>query len=183
MTFGCLNNFCKVNGAVLQLWKRVLDAVAGSRIILLTPPGSARDWARQTLGDRVEFVGRQSQEDYLRLYHRIDIGLDTFPYNGHMTSLDSAWMGVPVVTMAGKTAVGRGGVSILRNLGMAELIAGDEEEFVRIAVEMAGDLQRAASMRAAMRDRLVASPILDGVGFTRDFEGILRTVWGKWCEA
>ena len=129
ITFGCLNNFCKVNDRVLQLWARVLQAVPDSHLILLAPAGLAR---RRTanrfaqLGvatDRIEFVGHRSRKDYFELYHRIDLGLDTFPYNGHTTSLDSLWMGVPVITLAGTAAVGRAGISQLSNLGLTSLIA------------------------------------------------------------
>ena len=79
----------------------------------------------------------QPREQYLELYHEIDLGLDTFPYNGHTTSLDAFWMGVPVVTLAGQTVVGRAGVCQLSNLGLPELIARGTEQFVQIAVELA----------------------------------------------
>ncbi len=107
ITFGCLNNFCKVNDAVIWLWAQVLKAAGGSRLLLLAPEGSPR---RRTLDlleregvkrDRVTFVARQSRPRYLELYNHIDIGLDTFPYNGHTTSLDAFWKGVPVVTLVG----------------------------------------------------------------------------------
>ena len=81
-------------------------------------PESARGRA-----DRVEFVGRQPWPQYIRTYHRIDIGLDPFPYNGGITTCDTLWMGVPVVTLSGRTAVGRAGRSILCNVGLADLIA------------------------------------------------------------
>ena len=81
-------------------------------------------------GDRVEFVARQPRQQYLEYYHGIDIGLDTVPYNGHTTSLDSFWMGVPVVTLSGPTVVGRAGLSQLMNLGLPELIASSPERYV-----------------------------------------------------
>ena len=86
---------------------------------------------------------------YLQTYHRIDIGLDTWPYNGHATSLDSFWMGVPVITLVGRTVVGRAGLSQLTNLGLAELIGHTPDEYVQIATELAGDLPRlrGASLR------------------------------------
>ena len=89
---------------------------------------------------RVEFIPRQSRRDYLELYHRIDVGLDSFPYNGHTTSLDSFWMGVPVVTLVGQTAVARAGWSQLSNLGLTELAGQTPGQFVSIAAELAGDL-------------------------------------------
>ena len=79
----------------------------------MSPPGNVRKRIPDLLGvdpGRVEFLPFQSREKYLRTYYRIDLGLDTIPYNGHTTSLDSLWMGVPVVTLVGKTVVGPGGL-------------------------------------------------------------------------
>ena len=104
--------------------------------------------------DRVTFVAQRPRPQYLELYHRIDIGLDTFPYNGQTTSLDAFWLGVPVVTLVGQTAVARAGLSLLRNLGLPELIAETPEQFVSIAVELAGDLPRLRDLRATLRDRM-----------------------------
>ena len=113
VTLGCLNNFCKINAPVLRLWAQVLKAVDRSRLAILAAEGAHRQQALNFLQaegvtpDRVTFFGPQPRPAYLQLYHRIDLGLDTFPYNGHTTSLDSFWMGVPVVTLPGPTVVGR----------------------------------------------------------------------------
>src|SRR6185437_5189677 len=101
---------------------------------------------------------------------RIDIGLDSFPYNGHTTSLDSLWMGVPVVTLTGQTAVSRGGASILSNAGLTNLIASDAEQYVHIARELAGDLARLAQLRCDLRTRMQASPLTDAARFARHME-------------
>ncbi len=99
--------------------------------------------------ERVKFCAHKPLPEYLALYHRIDIGLDTFPYNGHTTSLDSFWMGVPVVTLVGQTAVGRAGLSQSTNLGLEALAARTPEEFVGRAVALAGDLPRLQALRTA----------------------------------
>jgi predicted O-linked N-acetylglucosamine transferase (SPINDLY family) len=119
---------------------------------------------------------------YLEIYRRIDVGLDSFPYNGHSTSLDSFWMGVPVITLVGETVVGRAGLSQLTNLGRTELIAHTPEEYVRTAAELAGDLPRLAEMRRTLRPRMEASPLMDAAGFTRDIEAAYRQMWRAWCE-
>jgi predicted O-linked N-acetylglucosamine transferase (SPINDLY family) len=112
ITFGFLGNFCKVNDGVLRLWAKVLAAVHRSRLLLLAPEGLPREGVLATLGHegigaaRVEFAGRQPREQYMQMYNRIDIGLDLLPYNGHATSLDAFWMGVPTVTLVGRTIVG-----------------------------------------------------------------------------
>jgi predicted O-linked N-acetylglucosamine transferase (SPINDLY family) len=183
ITFGCLNNFCKVNQPLLELWKRVLDAVANSRMILLAPQGSCREWVRQTLGERVEFVRRAHRLDYLKYYHRIDVGLDTLPYNGHTTTLDSLWMGVPVVTLTGKTTAGRAGRSLLSTVGLPELIASTEAEFKKITVDLANDRPRVAQYRSTLRERTRQSPLMDAPLFTRGMEAAYRDMWRKWCAA
>jgi len=187
VTFGCLNNFCKVNDAVLSLWAKVLSAVRGSRLMLMAPEGSSRRRVLDRLGadgfgpERVEFVARQPRVEYLRAYHRLDIALDTFPYNGHTTSLDSFWMGVPVVTLAGETAVGRAGASQLNNLGLAELIARSPEQFVQIAADLAHDAARLTELRSTLRSRMQSSPLMDQVSFARDVEAAYRSMWRDWC--
>ena len=183
VTFGCLNNFGKVNEDVLVRWSRVLRETPGSRLRLLAPEGRARQWTVETFGregveeGRIEFVGFQDRALYLREYQRIDVGLDTLPYNGHTTSLDSMWMGVPVVNQIGKTVVGRAGWSQLSNLGMTELAARDDDGFVRTAVELATDLTRLAQMRRTLRERILASPLCDAKRFARSMEAAFRQMW------
>jgi protein O-GlcNAc transferase len=186
-TFGCLNNPCKLTDRTLAMWSAVLREVPQSRLLLMAPAGNAH----QTLALRIEhqgidmqrigFVPFQPRADYLRTYHEIDLGLDTFPYNGHTTSLDSLWMGVPVVTRVGETAVGRGGLSQLVNLGMSELAADSDDAFVRIAVELAANRPHLAEMRQGLRPRMEQSPLMDRARFARHVEAVYRQVWREWC--
>jgi predicted O-linked N-acetylglucosamine transferase (SPINDLY family) len=187
ITFGSLNNFCKVTPAALAAWARVLTAVPDSRLLLLAEPGAQRQRALEGLAaggigpERVEFAPSQPRPSYLALYRRVDLGLDTFPYNGHTTSLDAAWMGVPVVTLLGGTVVGRAGWSQLCNLGLRDLAAAGTGDFVRIAAELALDRPRLAGLRAGLRARMEASPLMDGDRFARGLEGALRQMWRRWC--
>lgn len=187
-TFGCLNNFCKINDGVLALWAKTLRQVANSRLLLLASPGGHRErLLRRLLRDeidsrRIEFVSRRPHREYLKLYHRIDLGLDTFPYNGHTTSLDSLWMGVPVITLTGQSAVSRAGWSQLSNLGLTDLAAKTPDEFVQIAVDLANDLPRLESLRSSLRNRLERSPLMDGPRFARDVEAAYRRMWQTYCE-
>jgi predicted O-linked N-acetylglucosamine transferase (SPINDLY family) len=149
---------------------------------LFAAPGKHRDVAAGILGaKRVEFVGQQSLADYFRTYNRIDIALDPFPYCGGTTSCDALWMGVPVVTLAGRTAVGRGGVSLLSQLELGELINRSEDEYVATASRLAGDLKRLGELRAGLRDRMLASPLCNAVDFARDVETKYRQIWRDWC--
>ena len=116
------------------------------------------------------------------MYHQIDIGLDTFPYNGHTTSLDAYWMGVPIVTLRGQMVVGRAGVSQLTNLGLSELIAETPDQFVGIAVGLARDLDRLSPLRASLRQRMQRSPLMDAPRFARHVESVYRSLWQRWCS-
>ena len=187
VTFGCLNNFSKVNDRMLALWSRVLAAAEHSRLLILSHEGSHREWARGVLGrhgvgaSRVDFVDYQPRERYLALFNRIDISLDTLPYNGHTTSLDSLWMGVPVVTLPGETVVGRAGLSQLTNLALHELVASTPDDYVSIAATLASDRQRLATLRRTLRRRLETSPLMNAERFARHIELAYRAMWVRWC--
>ena len=187
VTFGSLNNFCKANEPMLKRWARVLGSVNHSRLVLLSGPGSHRQRTVDFLeregiaGHRVEFCEPRPRPAYLELHRRLDIVLDTFPYNGHTTSLDALWMGVPVVTLAGQSAVSRAGLSQLSNLGLPELAAHSEDEYVSIAARLAGDLARLAELRKTLRARMEASVLMDVPRFARGIETAYRAMWRRWC--
>jgi predicted O-linked N-acetylglucosamine transferase (SPINDLY family) len=183
VTFGCLNNPSKVNEEVLRLWARLLVEIPNSRLILLGGFGTYRGrtlefLARQGVApQRVEFLRASPHDAYLAEYRRIDLVLDTFPYNGHTTSLDALWMGVPVVSLCGQPAVSRAGWSQMRNLGLPDLVARSEAEFVHLAVALARDLSRLADLRESLRSRMETSVIMDSPKFTRQIEAAYRTMW------
>jgi protein O-GlcNAc transferase len=187
--FGSINNPCKNNEPLLRLWSRVLQAAPDSTILILASGEGHRNKLRaifQRAGvapRRVEFVARSSRNEYLRMYDMIDICLDTLPYNGITTTCDALWMGVPVVTLPGKTAAGRAGLSILSTIGMPELIAGTEDEFVKIAGELAFDRPRLAQLRSTLRERMQRSPLMDSAGFARKMESAYREAWRNWCNS
>jgi predicted O-linked N-acetylglucosamine transferase (SPINDLY family) len=187
VSFGCLNNPCKLNDATLLLWARVLAAVGGSRLLLLVPPGAAsrelgvRLNAAGIAPRRVDFVPYRPRGEYLRGFHDIDVALDTLPYNGHTTTLDALWMGVPVVSRIGTTCVGRGGLSQLDCLGLAELAADTDAAFVATAVALATDLPRLTALRANLRARLEASALMDADRFARNIESLYRQAWRNYA--
>ena len=117
------------------------------------------------------------------LYNRIDIALDPFPCNGGTTSLDTVWMGVPFVTLAGRHFTSRMGVTILTNAGLPELIAQSEEEYLAIAAALAQDAPRLQQVRAGLRQRVQHSPLMDAPRFTAHLEHAYRNMWQTWCEA
>jgi predicted O-linked N-acetylglucosamine transferase (SPINDLY family) len=189
ITFGCLNSFCKINDGVLALWSQVLRRVPSSRILLLATEGSHRQRTIDRLGQaeiapgRIEFAAPSPRRKYMELYHRIDIGLDCFPYNGHTTSLDSFWMGVPVVTLVGSTVVGRAGWCHLSNLGLVELAAQTPDQFVQKTAALAQDLPRLEELRLTLRERMQRSPLMDAPKFARDIEAAYRQMWRAWCAS
>jgi predicted O-linked N-acetylglucosamine transferase (SPINDLY family) len=188
VTFGCLNNFVKVSPPALDLWAEILRVVPRSRLIVHSPPGKHLDSVRERFAgtgispDRLQFPIRQPWAQYVRTYGRIDIALDPFPWGGGITTCDALWMGVPVVSLVGRTAVGRGGASILTNVGVPELIAQTPEQYVQIATDLAGDLPRLAELRRTLRPRMQASPLMDAPRFARNVEAAYRQMWRTWCE-
>jgi protein O-GlcNAc transferase len=193
VTFGSFNAGRKLSGPVLDLWARILKAVPGSRLLLKAqdfadPAIPKRLFARLAAGgvreDRVEILkAPKSMAEHLGLYSRVDIGLDPMPYNGTTTTCEALWMGVPVVALAGNRHAGRVGVSLLSNVGLDELIAKDESEYLEIAVKLAGDAPRLAAYRGSIRARMAASALRDEVGFSRRFEAALLEAWARWCTA
>jgi protein O-GlcNAc transferase len=187
LTLGCLNSPCKLTDQTLRLWGGVMNAMPRARLLLLAPPGRHRERLLQRLeahriaSHRVRFVEFRPRAQYLRTYHDIDIGLDTFPYNGHTTSLDSLWMGVPIVTRVGHTCVGRGGVSQLYHLDLLDLAAESDEGFVDAVVALGSDLERLAALRQNLRARLERSPLMDGHRFARNVERAYRQAWRDQC--
>jgi predicted O-linked N-acetylglucosamine transferase (SPINDLY family) len=189
VTFGSLNNPCKVTPPTIALWARVLSAVPSSRLMLLSfdeEPAKnvhVEQLARHGIGlERIGLVGRQARAAYLRTYDRMDLVLDPLPYNGHFTSCDALYMGAAVISLHGRTSVGRAGQSLLTAVGLAdELLARSEEEFVAIAVRWASDLPRLAALRGGLRGRMKASPLMDARGFVRGLEQAYRAMWRRWC--
>ncbi len=188
ITFGCLNNTAKVNQQTLELWAKVLTAMPGTRLILLMSAGTARAkiisfFEQQSIAsNRIEFVDHQPREKYLEQYQRFDVALDTVPYSGHTTTLDALWMGVPVVSLVGQTVVGRGGLSILSNVGLSNLVARSQEQFVQICKTLGTDLPALQAIREELRSRLQQSPLMDAQRFTRNIESAYRRMFQKWCD-
>ena len=191
VTFGSFNNLSKVNDAVVALWARVLDAVPKSRLLLkaqqlseaATRQSVAERFARHGIGgDRLLLEPPVPRADYLKPFGRLDIALDPFPYPGITTSVECLWMGVPFVTLAGRTFQARQGMGLLQNAGLADWIASDEEDYVRLAARHAADLQGLQRLRSGLRQRVLASPIFDAQRFAARFEDALRAMWHTWCD-
>lgn len=189
LTLGCLNNSCKLTEHTLGLWGRAMRALPNARLKLMAPPGRhrqrllARLAAHGVAAERVSFLEFRPRGEYLRSYHDIDFGLDTFPYNGHTTSLDGLWMGVPTVTRVGATSVGRAGLSQLYHLDLLDLAAESDDAYVAAAVALGRDPPRLETLRRSLRERIARSPLMDGARFAKNMESAFRRAWIAHCES
>jgi predicted O-linked N-acetylglucosamine transferase (SPINDLY family) len=187
-TFGCLNNFAKVTDVTLDLWARLLRRVPEARLLVYARTDAHRDRVRRALREggveesRAAFVGLQPLADYLETYRSIDVALDPHPYGGGTTTCDALWMGVPVVSLAGRTAVSRAGATLLAHVGLEHLVARTEEQYVELAARLIRDASGLAALRCELRRSIESSPVMNARQFARDLETALRTVWRAWCE-
>jgi protein O-GlcNAc transferase len=190
ITFGCFNNPAKIGRGVVATFARVLQAVPNSEILLKylafnDPEVCARyrGWFQEEgiAGERVHFEGPSSLERFQASFSRIDIALDPFPYSGETTALHTLWMGVPLVTLEGPTLVQRLASRVLRIAGLNEWVAANEDEYLKIAGELARDTARLSQLRQSLRPSLRASPLLDHRGVTRDLEAAYHELWRAGC--
>ncbi|NOX75597.1 MAG: tetratricopeptide repeat protein [Gammaproteobacteria bacterium] len=187
ITFGCMNNFSKVTGEVLDLWAKLLCELPGSRLLLKAKQladvdvhaGVLRHFQTQGIeAQRLTLLAQlPSRADHFAQYHHIDIALDPFPYNGTTTTCEALWMGVPVVSLCGDRHAGRVGASLLNHAGLPRLIAHDEADYLRIARELASDLPALSALRDNLRGQLQGSALCDAPGFARAMGAAFDAMW------
>jgi protein O-GlcNAc transferase len=189
VTFGAFHQAAKISPTARRLWAQILAEVPDSRLLVVgVPRGRAEDDLLRDLAvpgvsrERMTCVPYASLQDYLRLFEGVDIALDSMPFSGGTTTCDTLWMGVPVVTAPGSRAVSRSAASVLSSVGMPEWIAPNAAEYVRRAVRFAGERELLAELRGSLRERMLASPLMDEERFTRDLEQAYREMWRKWCD-
>jgi protein O-GlcNAc transferase len=193
LTLGCFNNFAKLNLPLMESWAEILRRLPDARL-LLKATVLGQEYAKRAMQDyfdqagldaqRVQLIG--SEPDFFRhlaWYHEVDLALDTFPYHGTTTTCEALWMGVPVITQAGKVHCSRVGVSLLHQVGLESLVAQDRGEYIDKAVTLAKDTEQLAGLRRSLRVRMQASSLLDDVGFTCDFETALWMMWQRTIES
>jgi predicted O-linked N-acetylglucosamine transferase (SPINDLY family) len=193
ITFGSFNNFLKVSAKTLSAWARLLERAPGSRLLIKSPyleDSEVLASVREKLAaagiatERVELLGFfASPAEHLAAYSRMDVALDTFPYNGTTTTCEALWMGVPVVSLIGDRHASRVGLSLLTAIGHAEWAAENEDAYIEIAVTLAQDRVTRQSLRKSLRSEVSASILCDHSGQTTRFEAALRQTWSEWCTA
>jgi len=168
-----------------------LQACPGSRLLLKFRPGSDQEMCRRyhaeferhgVAADRVRIYGRLAPDAHWKLYQKMDIALDTYPYSGCITTLDALWMGVPVVSLAGPLWVSRMTLSVLAGMGFQSFVADSRPQYVAKVMALADNLAALQSLRATMRQRLRNSPLHDVGAFARDVEAAFRAMWRRYCN-
>ena len=192
VTFGSFNALPKLNEALLRVWAKILLRLPGSRLLLKNSALRYRAPRERIAGvlarcgigaERLEFAGHTpGQREHLEHYHRVDISLDTHPYNGTTTTCESLYMGVPVVARAGTDHRSRVALSQLRAVGLESLVASDENTFVTIAADLAADPVRLAALSSGLRERMLSSPLTDARAFTRSLEDAVQRAWEESCR-
>ncbi|CAI0462572.1 unnamed protein product [Linum tenue] len=191
ITFGSFNNLAKITPRVLQVWARILCAVPNSRLVVKCKPFCC-DSVRQKFLTTLEQLGLEPlrvdllplillNHDHMQAYSLMDISLDTFPYAGTTTTCESLFMGVPCITMSGAVHAHNVGVSLLSKVGLENLVAKNEDEYVQLALQLASDVDALSSLRMRLRDLMSKSPVCDGANFTLGLESAYRDMWRRYC--
>jgi predicted O-linked N-acetylglucosamine transferase (SPINDLY family) len=193
ITFGSFNNLTKLRPETIAVWAQILERVPGAQLMIKSKPLADEMTRRRYLElfaaegigpERVELASWiPSQSGHLGAYSRIDIALDTFPYNGTTTTCEALWMGVPVIALRGDRHAARVGHSLLAAVGMPEFAASSEQAYIEAAVGLAKDRGRLTALRGGLRERLRASPLCDSDAFARNVETAYRDMWRTWCHA
>lgn len=192
VTFGSFNNLLKINDDTLKLWARVLQAVQASRLLLKFPgshdPRLADEVRTRLQGHGID-AGRliiagycRSLTDHWQHYHAVDIALDTYPFNGCVTSLEGLWMGVPLISLVGQRYTNRTGLSILTQLELDFFCAGTPAEYVAKARALAGQVPSLVKLRASLRERMEASALCDRQRYARELLAACRSIWQRHCQ-
>jgi protein O-GlcNAc transferase len=189
VTFASFNYLPKISSLSIGMWSEILKRVPGSRMVVKSlglSDSAAKDLLLEKFAhcgisaDRLRIHGLMDVEAHFAMYRDIDIVLDTYPYCGTTTTCEAIWMGVPVITLAGKAHISRVGVSLLSNIGLTDLIAQTSEGYIEIAEKLAGDTHRMSELRARQRQMMAQSPLMDGKTFTRNLEAVYRELWQRW---
>jgi predicted O-linked N-acetylglucosamine transferase (SPINDLY family) len=189
---GSFNRYEKIRRETLRLWSKVLHAVPNAQLALVDHAGQESENHERILAslddcgvdaDRVVFLPRVPGRDfaqYMALYDRLDIALDTIPFNSGTTAFDALWMGVPLVALEGNRICGRMAASIVRNLGRPEWAATSEDEYVSIVCSLARDVEGRKKLRNTLRTSMLATPLCDGQGLARALEDAFEAMYDRW---
>lgn len=189
ITFASFNNFAKVTDQQLLMWRNILDGVKYSRLIIKSktcsvPDGQAiiRKRFAQIGGDISRLELRPFSPDYLMQYKEVDIALDTYPYNGGLTTCDALFMGVPVISMAGCSHGSRYGETLLKAVGLPELVADGERTYISKAIQLARNVEVLNKLHKELPGMMRSSSLMDGKSYMRDLEDKYIKIWNAYCK-
>lgn len=188
-TFGSFNKRYKLNRLTISRWANVMQAIPNARMLMIGRAVSTESGRASIIqlfsdygigADRLEFIGYLPLQDYLAVHQRIDLIMDCFPWNGHTTTMNSLWMGVPTVTIEGQHHAGRFGHAIATHLGLAEFSVSNEQAFTRRVTELVAQPEHLAELRTGMRQRMLSSPLCDHQGLTSRIDASYHSMWQSW---
>ncbi len=188
ITFGCFNNYTKLNDTVISLWAKILNHINNSRLYL-----KASQFGDQTVREeviqrflalgidakRITLEGFDSRRKYFLAYQHVDIALDPFPFTGGTTTIEALWMGVPVLTLEGDSLVSRQATGILMNADLSDWVANNQDEYLTKAISFTKNLDKLATLRSGLRKQVLESPLFDAIRFSDNFEKALWSMWRK----
>ena len=186
ITFGCFNSYAKITDTILVAWKKILDKIPNSRLILKHKIYGTSD-GKKFVGERLKRLGfdlariemRAHTANHLIEYGDIDIALDTFPYTGGVTTCEALFMGVPVVSLYGNRHGTRFGLSILKNIGLEELATDSIDEYINRAAALAGDKELISILRKNLRGMMIKSALMNSELYLRDIEEALIKILAR----
>ena len=188
-TFASFNNRTKITETVIRTWATILTQIPDARLILKSKALADADTCRQLVKqfedchvnpEQLELIGFMPFQSHLALYHRVDVALDTFPYNGTTTTCEALWMGVPVIALRGISHASRVGVSLLTSVGLESFIAGSVDEYIQKAIAFSRDLTMLSSIRSRLRETMRNSQMMDAKTLTRSLEQVYENIWASY---
>lgn len=187
-TYGCLGSGYKITPAVRNAWIQLLNTTTGTRLLVrnrVLDQEEHKQWFAKFFTDqgvaseRLHLLGSAEHTKFLQTYDQIDLALDTFPYNGGTTTMESLWQGVPVICFTGDRWVSRTSATLMHAAELDEFIGSDVDDYIKIAAAYSTPekQQRLHSLRNQMRTRLEQSSVCDGDGLAREFERLIIELW------
>lgn len=192
ITFGCFNKPAKISLRCIRLWTQILNELKNAKLILkfigFGDTDTSRLFRQQFIAaglknpDQLYFEAQAQHRELMAKYNQVDIALDPMPYTGSTTTLEALWMGVPVITLPGEIFPARHSMTYLKAIGLDELIAQDEADYVHKVIALANDRPRVAEYRRTLRQKMWESPLCDRKRFEENFVQALRFMWKDWCD-
>lgn len=192
ITFGSCQRLAKINNEVLELWSQILLKVPQSKLILkdraFISPHTCQSIldnfnSKNISADRIKLKPYvNSLFEHLEFYHHIDISLDPFPFGGHMSTLESLWMGVPTITLKGSHQFGRVANAFQHILGLSQWCARSKDEYLNHALELTKDIETLSLLRDTLREKLLTSPLCNQKQYSQDIYQLFTKIWADYIS-